>query len=89
MHQIRRHFAHLSHPLIGDTVYGDGKHNRIFRDLLGDRGLFLKAYSLEFIHPTTGQPLFISSRWNHLWHKAFDLFQACPLPVRPKLPVIT
>ncbi|MGL4854710.1 MAG: pseudouridine synthase, partial [Lentisphaeria bacterium] len=32
MHQIRRHFAHLSHHLIGDTVYGKGIHNRLFRD---------------------------------------------------------
>lgn len=31
-HQIRRHFAHLRHPLVGDTAYGDGRHNQMFRD---------------------------------------------------------
>ena len=30
-HQIRRHFAHLRHPLIGDTTHGDGRHNQMFR----------------------------------------------------------
>ncbi|MCH2665400.1 pseudouridine synthase, partial [bacterium] len=30
-HQIRKHFAHLSHHVIGDTTYGDGDHNRLYR----------------------------------------------------------
>lgn len=32
MHQIRRHMAHIAHPIIGDTTYGVGRHNRIFKD---------------------------------------------------------
>ena len=78
MHQLRRHFAHLSHPLIGDTVYGDGKHNRVFRELLDERALFLKAYSITFTHPVSGQKIAIHARWNHLWHRIFDLFGICP-----------
>jgi len=78
MHQIRRHFAHISHPLIGDTVYGAGEHNRIYRDQFSILGLLLKAYSLEFNHPIENIPLKISSRWNGTWHKVFDLFGVCP-----------
>jgi tRNA pseudouridine65 synthase len=82
MHQIRRHFAHLSHPLVGDTVYGDGKHNRYFREQLNISGLLLKSYSLEFIHPMNGSGLYIASTWNGMWHKVFDLFQVCPFERR-------
>jgi len=78
MHQIRRHFAHLSHPLIGDTVYGEGKHNRVFRELLNENALLLKAYSIQFTHPMTGKPIAIRARWNHLWHQVFDHFGICP-----------
>jgi tRNA pseudouridine65 synthase len=76
MHQIRRHFAHLSHPLVGDTVYGDGKHNQAFRDRLGIRQLLLKAYALELEH--RGSRLRLVSRWTQPWHRIFDLFGACP-----------
>jgi tRNA pseudouridine65 synthase len=82
MHQIRRHFAHISHPLIGDTIYGDGKHNRFFREELGISGLLLKCYSLEFNHPQSGDGLHIASTWNGLWHKVFDLFHICPFERR-------
>jgi len=27
-HQIRRHFKHIAHPLVGDTTHGNGAHNR-------------------------------------------------------------
>ncbi len=77
-HQLRRHFAHLSHPLIGDSVYGDGKYNRFFKEHLKLPGLFLKAYSLEFRHPFTDEPLRIISRWSHGWHQLFDVFGVCP-----------
>jgi tRNA pseudouridine65 synthase len=56
-HQIRRHFKHLSHPLIGDVRYGKGEHNRLFRDRFGLHRLALHALALAFDHPETGEAL--------------------------------
>jgi tRNA pseudouridine65 synthase len=42
-HQIRRHFAHLRHPIVGDVRYGDGAHNRMFRARFGVHRLLLHA----------------------------------------------
>ena len=50
-HQIRRHFAGISHPIIGDVLHGDGRHNRLFRDKFAIHRLLLIAHSLEFTHP--------------------------------------
>ncbi len=52
-HQIRRHFKHISHPLIGDTTYGDSAHNRMFRKQFGLHRLLLIAAALSFEHPVT------------------------------------
>jgi tRNA pseudouridine65 synthase len=54
-HQIRRHFKHLSHPLIGDVRYGKGEHNRLFRERFGLYRLALHAVELAFDHPETGE----------------------------------
>lgn len=53
-HQLRRHFKHLCHPIIGDTNYGEGRHNRFFREELGCARLLLHAVELTFPHPSTG-----------------------------------
>lgn len=50
-HQIRLHFAHLRHPLVGDSRHGDLRHNHMFRDQLGLEALFLHAHTLCFTHP--------------------------------------
>lgn len=50
-HQIRRHFKHIFHPLIGDTTYGEGRHNRLFREHFGCRRLLLHGAELELTHP--------------------------------------
>ena len=50
-HQIRRHLAHLSHQLIGDTTYGKGKINRFLREEHGLPRMFLHCARLEFDHP--------------------------------------
>ncbi len=50
-HQIRRHMAHLRHPIIGDIVHGEGRHNRLFREELATRRLLLHAWRLEMPHP--------------------------------------
>ncbi|MFC3121915.1 tRNA pseudouridine(65) synthase TruC [Agaribacter flavus] len=54
-HQLRRHMAHIRHPIIGDTTHGDGKQNRFAREKLGFPRLALHAHSLCFFHPFTKQ----------------------------------
>ncbi|MBS1910987.1 MAG: hypothetical protein JST22_03290 [Bacteroidetes bacterium] len=56
-HQIRRHMAHIDHPVIGDTTYGKGPHNRLFREVLGIHRMLLHAARLSLPHPHTGEPL--------------------------------
>lgn len=79
MHQIRRHLKSQSYPIVGDTVYGDGKHNRLWRELVPGSKLFLKAYRLEFVHPHTGAKINERSRWGKRWHALFDLAGFCPI----------
>jgi 23S rRNA pseudouridine1911/1915/1917 synthase len=54
-HQIRVHMAHISHPILGDTVYGMKKPE------LGISSQVLHARRLKFIHPTTGEPVELST----------------------------
>jgi tRNA pseudouridine65 synthase len=50
-HQLRRHMKHLDHHIIGDSRYGDGLHNRFFREKFQSNRLLLSAVKLEFLHP--------------------------------------
>lgn len=54
-HQLRRHFKHLFHPIIGDTKYGEGRHNRFFRQEFDCCRLLLAAVELSFPHPVRGE----------------------------------
>jgi tRNA pseudouridine65 synthase len=56
-HQLRRHFKHLLHPIVGDTKYGEGRHNRFFRETFGCHRLLLAAVELAFTQPLSCQPL--------------------------------
>lgn len=60
-HQLRRHMAHLRHPIIGDTCHGDGLQNRFFREHFDCHRLLLTALSLTLEHPITGELLRIES----------------------------
>ena len=57
MHQVRRHLKHIFHPIIGDTTYGDGRRNELFRSRLDCRRLLLHAEELTFTHPSSGLPV--------------------------------
>lgn len=61
-HQLRRHMAHLRHPIIGDKRYGDRDHNRMFVSRYGCERLFLTAVSLAITHPATHEHLKIETR---------------------------
>lgn len=53
-HQIRRHLAHEAHQVLGDSTYGKGRINALFREQFGLPRLFLHASVLEFRHPVSG-----------------------------------
>jgi tRNA pseudouridine65 synthase len=57
MHQIRKHFAHISHYIVGDKKHGDWRHNQMFSEQFHSPYLLLHACSLDFIHPYTGKPI--------------------------------
>lgn len=46
MHQIRRHLAHIGHPLLGDDKYGDFSLNKKYKKLFGLKTLLLHASRL-------------------------------------------
>lgn len=56
-HQLRRHFKHIFHPILGDTTYGDGAHNRVMRERFECHRLLLMAARLDLRHPRTGERL--------------------------------
>ena len=53
-HQIRVHLAHHGHPIIGDEKYGDFELNRQLAKA-GMKRMYLHAWRLSFLHPTTQQ----------------------------------
>ncbi len=50
-HQIRKHFAHIAHPVLCDTVHGDGRQNRFMRKRFDINRLLLAAVGIRFRNP--------------------------------------
>jgi len=65
--QIRKHFAHIHHPIVGDSQHGRGDHNRLFKQHFSSHRLLLHAERLTFEHPATGAPLSIEAGLDGTW----------------------
>jgi tRNA pseudouridine65 synthase len=61
MHQLRKHMAHIFHPIIGDRPHGCNKQNRYFKENLAMTSMMLHAGKLEFVHPVSGCNLSINA----------------------------
>jgi tRNA pseudouridine65 synthase len=72
--QIRKHFKHISHHLIGDTTHGNGKHNNFFREQYDIHRLMLTSHKLCFDHPVTQKRLCFKAIMEPEWVKLFELF---------------
>ena len=77
--QIRRHFHHISHHVIGDTSEGRGDHNRLFRQHLGVHRMLLHAWRIGLRHPVEGTAMSLTAPWDAEWQRVFDAF-AWPVP---------
>lgn len=55
--QIRKHMAHLHHPVIGDCQHGRSDHNRLYKQYFSCHRMLLHAWRLNFRHPVDGRPM--------------------------------
>jgi tRNA pseudouridine65 synthase len=51
MHQLRKHFSHIFHPIIGDRTHGCNKQNKLFKEKWEMDTMLLHASSINFRHP--------------------------------------
>ncbi len=72
-HQIRRHFSHLRHPIIGDKKHGDVKHNKHWANEFKIPRMLLHAQHLQFTHPDTNEDLLIYAPIGKDFQAAKDL----------------
>lgn len=60
-HQIRKHLAHIWHPIIADRPEGCNKQNKLFKEKFGLMTMMLHALELQFKHPITCDHVKISA----------------------------
>lgn len=70
-HQIRVHFSHIKHPVIGDPVYGDTRYQNIKLERQA-----LQAYKISFIHPGSCEKLTFKIDFNDDIKKILRIFNS-------------
>ncbi len=60
-HQIRVHLAAMTHPVVGDALYGAPRQARGKSAVISLPRNFLHSAELEFRHPRTGQAIALTS----------------------------
>lgn len=61
MHQIRKHLAHILHPIIGDRPHGCNKQNKLWLEKYEMNTMMLHGASLKLNHPATDEVLEIKA----------------------------
>ncbi len=61
MHQLRKHFAHIFHPIIGDRTHGCNKQNKLFTEMWDMNTMLLHARQLMFTHPVSNEQVSIEA----------------------------
>ncbi len=64
-HQLRKHLSSIDNPILGDKEYG------IDTLILHGKGMYLHAYSLQFIHPYTQEEVYLKDEFLERFQKIF------------------
>ncbi len=73
MHQLRKHMAHIRHPIIGDRPHGCNKQNKFFKDNWNHTDMLLHAYSLSFAHPWLGRKIILQAALQPSFYRMHQL----------------
>lgn len=75
MHQLRKHFAHILHPIIADRAHGCNKQNRFFKEKWQMTTMLLHAKQLAFVHPRTETEIIINAKVSEEFIRMMELMK--------------
>ena len=73
MHQLRKHFKHVFHPILGSRPHGCNKQNKLWLESFGLKGMMLHAHQLVFNHPITNEKITLNAKVNEEFAKVGDI----------------
>ena len=63
-HQLRKHFKHILHPILGCRKHGCNKQNKLWLQTFNITAMPLHSHQLSFNHPITHQDIVINASLN-------------------------
>lgn len=76
--QIRKHLAHIHHPVIGDCQHGRSDHNRLYRQHFACHRMLLHACKLDFRHPSSGEAMTLEAPLDREYASLLERFGWTP-----------
>jgi len=72
-HQLRKHFKHILHPILGCRKHGCNKQNKLWLQTFGISKMTLHAHQLAFNHPVSGEKITINATIDHEFKRVGDI----------------
>jgi len=73
MHQLRKHFAHIFYPIIGDRKHGCNKQNKLFKEQWEMTTMLLHASELQFTHPVTKENVHLKADFQDEFKRVLEI----------------
>ncbi len=75
MHQLRKHFAHIFHPIIGDRPHGCNKQNKFWLENFQMNTMLLHASELSFKHHYSDENIIIKADISEEFKRALEVLR--------------
>jgi tRNA pseudouridine65 synthase len=75
MHQLRKHFAHIFYPIIGDRKHLCNKQNKLFKEQWEMTTMLLHASELIFKHPVTNEEIHLKAHLQEEFRRVMELMK--------------
>jgi tRNA pseudouridine65 synthase len=72
-HQLRKHLAHIFHPIIGDRPHGCNKQNKLFLETWEMNTMLLHSTSITLVHPIQNKEITIQSTFHSEMERMIQL----------------
>ncbi len=74
-HQLRKHFKHILHPILGCRKHGCNKQNKLLLQTFNMTRMPLHAYQLAFAHPITNERIHVIATIDEEFKKVGDILE--------------